>query len=188
VGTTRVPACPLVSPRVLAKTGPLQGIPRGTGSSGQVERPSNGNRRSQVRILTGALSYKHSPALSLGGRTKGSPLGPAGNERVTSAAASWREITVSVALIELAAGEVSIPSAGGSAAHFMTRGNRPAPAAGHQVTELTGRRDRDGVQTRRVGTAPLACRRFRPPGRAGQGRREVRERRPRRTTRRISKP
>ena len=32
----------------------------------------------------------------------------------------------------------------------------------------------------------LACRQFRPPRRAGQSRREVRERRPRRTTRRIS--
>jgi hypothetical protein len=49
-------------------------------------------------------------------------------------------------------------------------------------TRLAGRRDRDGVQTHRVGTAPLACRQFRPPRRAGQSRREARERRPRRTT------
>ena len=44
-----------------------------------------------------------------------------------------------------------------------------------------------GVQTHRVGTAPLACRQFRPPRRAGQSRREVRERRPGRMTRRINK-
>jgi transposase-like protein len=54
---------------------------------------------------------------------------------------------------------------------------------GHRGTRLAGRRDRDGVQTHRVGTAPLACRQFRPPRRAGQSRREVRGRRPRRTTR-----
>src|SRR5215213_1661685 len=41
--------------------------------------------------------------------------------------------------------------------------NRPATAAGHQGTRLAGHRDRDGVQTQRVGTAPLACRQFRPP-------------------------
>jgi hypothetical protein len=48
-----------------------------------------------------------------------------------------------------------------------------------RVTRGPGSRaaGRDGVQTHRVGTAPLACRQFRPPRRAGQSRREVRERR-----------
>jgi hypothetical protein len=64
--------------------------------------------------------------------------------------------------------------------------NRPA-SGGSPGTRLAGRRDRDGVQTHRVGTAPLACRQFRPPRRAGQSRREVRERRPRRMSRRITK-
>ena len=64
---------------------------------------------------------------------------------------------------------------------------RPGTAAGHQGTRLAGRRDRDDVQTHRVGTAPLACRQFRPSRRAGQSRRQVRERRRCRTTRRFNK-
>jgi hypothetical protein len=41
-------------------------------------------------------------------------------------------------------------------------------AAGHEETRVAAAWDRDGAQTHRVGTAPLACRQFRPPRRAGQ--------------------
>src|SRR5437870_5529295 len=65
--------------------------------------------------------------------------------------------------------------------------NRTATAA---VTNGPGSRAAGiamAFKTHRVGTAPLACRQFRPPRRAGQSRGEVRQWRPRRTTRRIQR-
>jgi transposase-like protein len=63
--------------------------------------------------------------------------------------------------------------------------HRPAAAAGHQGTRLTGRRGRDGVQAHRVRTSPLARRQRPPPRRSGPCRRQVQEGETRRTTRRI---
>ena len=63
--------------------------------------------------------------------------------------------------------------------------HRPAAAAGHQGTRLTGRRSRDGIQAHRVRTSPLARRQRPPPRRSGPCRRQVREGQTRRTTRRI---
>jgi hypothetical protein len=84
------------------------------------------------------------------------------------------------------------PVSTGSTCAPPTRSSRPSQPSGlrqrgHQGTRLAGRRDRDGRSNSSSRHSTLACRQFRPPRRAGQSRREVRERRPRRTTRRINK-
>jgi len=62
--------------------------------------------------------------------------------------------------------------------------HRPAASASHQGTRLTRCGDRDGVQAHRVRTSQMACPQRTPPRRSRPCRRDVQERRPRRTRRR----
>ena len=66
--------------------------------------------------------------------------------------------------------------------------HRTAPDQGDQGPGVAGRRDRDGVQARRVRPAPLAGRERAPPGRPRAGRSLLRTRSARRTPPRLTQP